>query len=296
MGKNFIYSKELMRSHNNIYAENISVDCTPAMESLPYMLLIYVAHHNGALRIYDALLNLREGDIYLVKANTPQTFYSTDKDYGMAVYCCAFDEGALPFKFEKLESEFPNLSSFLKGNQPFLCVRDTPVKDIRNIFVSMLDEYASDQPCDEYSIQSYLTLMVIKTMKIAAAVKGEKTKLNGNIIVGQVINYINYNIHKKITLKELADLQHITPEYLCRLFRKETGKKLKDFINTVRVEQIKDALEHTDRPLYLIYEDYEYTKKYIDTLFRKHTGCSMNQYKSKYNYKVNNPLYKKSFK
>lgn len=83
------------------------------------------------------------------------------------------------------------------------------------------------------------------------------------------------------------------PQYICTVFKNTTGLTFTQYINNLRVEKIRDSLEHTDRPIYIIMDDFDFSPQYFNRLFKKHTGYNLQEYKNKFNYKVNNPLYPK---
>lgn len=65
-----------------------------------------------------------------------------------------------------------------------------------------------------------------------------------------------------------------------------------EFANRMRAEKLKDELENVDRPLYLIYEDFDFSPQHLNHIFKDYTGYSMSEYKAKFNYKVDNPLFR----
>lgn len=52
-----------------------------------------------------------------------------------------------------------------------------------------------------------------------------------NLIVLKAIQYIEKNYKYKIALKKMAEELFITPNYLCELFKKHTGKNLSQYIS-----------------------------------------------------------------
>lgn len=55
--------------------------------------------------------------------------------------------------------------------------------------------------------------------------------------MGQILNYIDFHLAEPLSLKELAERFSINPSYLSRLFKKELGKTMTDYINEQRVEK-----------------------------------------------------------
>ena len=122
----------------------------------------------------------------------------------------------------------------------------------------------------------------------------DKNKADGfhsNVVINNVTNYINSKIYSKLSLNEVADKFGITPQHLCRLFKKHFNMTFTQFSNRQRVDKIRDELENIDRPIYQTYEEFDFTPQYLNSMFKKYTGYSISEYKAKFNYKAGNPLY-----
>lgn len=291
MEYNLAFDQELLKKNNNMFVIHASLDYSVLPCSAPYMMLAYAAHSEGGHFINNTHHHVREGDIFLIKPNVTNGFYSTIPGHYLTMYCCVFMPEILRYPLEWFEKDFPLLKSFLSGNQDYLRLTDTPSKDIRDFFIRLIDDFSYSRPCHEYSCQCLISLMTVNIFKIISADKEGGTKFNKNVVVGNAVNYVNQNIYKKISMSELAAQLHITPQHMCRIFKKHMGMTFTEFVNNLRVDRIKDELEHTDRPIYLIYESFDFSSRYIDKIFRESTGYSLQQYKKKFNYKVNNSLY-----
>ncbi len=98
--------------------------------------------------------------------------------------------------------------------------------------------------------------------------------------VAGAIEYIRQNLDRDISRGEIADAVFLNPEYLSRLFKKETGVSLNEFIITEKIEQAKSMLEGTDIPVSLIALKTGYANfSYFSQVFRRHTGCSPMEYR-----------------
>lgn len=291
MEYNLYFDMELLKRNNNIYVIHSSLDYAVLPRSAPYMMLAYGAHSEGGFFINNTHHSVHEGDIFLIKPNVLNSFYSTLPGHYLTMYCCVFMPEVLRYPLEWFENDFPLLKNFLSGKQDYIMITDTPSKDIRDFFIRLIDDFSFSRPCHEYTCECLISLMVINVFKIFSANKEGGTRFNNNVVVGDAINYINKNIYKKIPMNELAAQLHITQQHLCRVFKKHMNMTFTEFVNKLRVDRIKDELEHTDRPIYLIYESFDFSSRYIDKIFRENTGYSLQQYKKKFNYKVNNSLY-----
>lgn len=64
--------------------------------------------------------------------------------------------------------------------------------------------------------------------------------------VESVEEYIRHNIQKNITRKELADAVYLNPEYLSRLFKKEKGCTISEYITKEKMFLARSLLETTN--------------------------------------------------
>ena len=63
--------------------------------------------------------------------------------------------------------------------------------------------------------------------------------------VEKVISLMRENVHRRITLNELARAVHVTPEHLCRIFKAETGSPPAKYFKSLRLLKAKELLETT---------------------------------------------------
>ncbi|MBE5107908.1 helix-turn-helix domain-containing protein [Bacillus thuringiensis] len=97
------------------------------------------------------------------------------------------------------------------------------------------------------------------------------------------MNYISKNIYDGVSLNELANHVGITPTYLSKLFKKEVGISLSEYIQRERMEEAKKLLTLTTYPLsdictWLNFNDHSYFIK----VFKKVTNMTPRQYREKY--------------
>lgn len=87
--------------------------------------------------------------------------------------------------------------------------------------------------------------------------------------------YIRKNIQKNITRKELADAVYLNPEYLSRLFKKEKGCTLSEYITTEKMFLAKSLLETTNFSVSMIASKVGYGNfSHFAQCFKKEFGVS----------------------
>lgn len=100
-------------------------------------------------------------------------------------------------------------------------------------------------------------------------------------LIQRALLEIEKNYKEPITLNSTADKLGITPQYLSRLFMKETARSFIDYLTFYRMEKAKCLLQNTTMKINVVCNNVGYPDaKYFCTLFKKETGVTPNQYRS----------------
>ncbi|SHG92916.1 AraC-type DNA-binding protein [Anaerosphaera aminiphila DSM 21120] len=103
---------------------------------------------------------------------------------------------------------------------------------------------------------------------------------NDHLIIKNALDIINVTFNKKITLTEIADKLHISKNYLCCLFKKETGYRFCEYINILRVNRAKLLIIQSRKNFdYIAYDCGFSSQSHFSTTFKKYTGTTPNQFK-----------------
>ena len=119
----------------------------------------------------------------------------------------------------------------------------------------------------------------VQKKKINESMDGD-TYTGSSSPVASAIDYIRRNLDRDISRSEIAEAIFLNPEYLSRLFKKETGVALNEFIVREKIEQAKSMLKGTGIPVSLIALKMGYTNfSYFSQVFKRHTGLSPLEYR-----------------
>jgi len=66
--------------------------------------------------------------------------------------------------------------------------------------------------------------------------------INSNSVVYRILNDINSNLYKQISLDELCEKHYISKSQLCRVFKKATGSTVWDYITSKRLLSAREML------------------------------------------------------
>lgn len=101
--------------------------------------------------------------------------------------------------------------------------------------------------------------------------------------VRKCIDYIYENLHKNLTIKDIAELFGLNPSYLSKLFLKETGTTIKDFVINAKITTAENMLKYSD----FSYLDISLALGFSSqsafiSVFKKVTGITPKKYKEEY--------------
>jgi YesN/AraC family two-component response regulator len=97
-----------------------------------------------------------------------------------------------------------------------------------------------------------------------------------------VLKYIDYNLDKNITLKDMAKQAHLNPTYFSNLFAKLMKQRPIQYLNRKRIEKAQLLLCHTHFKLKTIALQVGIQDpNYFSRLFKKYIGTSPGEYRKR---------------
>jgi YesN/AraC family two-component response regulator len=98
--------------------------------------------------------------------------------------------------------------------------------------------------------------------------------------VERVKRFAERNVHKRVTLEEAAAAVGVSPKYLSRIFKEETGVGFSDYRVEVKIALAREMLKDTGFNINQISEKlgYENVESFIRA-FRKGEGCTPTEFR-----------------
>lgn len=218
-----------------------------------YILIAYIAYGQGIVKIENREIEVREKDF-------------------------------LRGEWEKYADEFVKLERFFKPDgKTYIMVRDNDMNEIRNYIVRITNEYYEDALARNSALLGNMLAMLPIIFRRYNV--NEEQLFSKNTLVDQTIRQIRNTIYQNPKPSEIAAHRFVTVDHLGRVFKQETGMTVTQYINNMRVEITKDILENTDRPIEHIPIVFNIKLKYLQQIFKRYTGMSMREYRSKYHYR-----------
>jgi two-component system, response regulator YesN len=103
-----------------------------------------------------------------------------------------------------------------------------------------------------------------------------------NALLARVIDYIEKNYEKNITLESAAELVQISPFYLSKLFKQEKNENFIDYVTEIRIKKAKELLSDPMNSVKSVCFQIGYNDpNYFTRVFKKICGVAPTEYKNK---------------
>ncbi len=150
-----------------------------------------------------------------------------------------------------------------------------------NLLLHLVEKYTDRQTAILAS--KYFAIDIDRESQSAFAMFQGQKNHNDNAIK-QTQNFIENNIHEKITIDELADMISLGRRTFERRFKVATNNSVLEYINRVKIETAKRSFETSRKNINEVMYDVGYTDtKAFRTIFKKITGLTPVEYRNKYN-------------
>ncbi|HFZ8996047.1 TPA: AraC family transcriptional regulator [Citrobacter freundii] len=237
--------------------------------------LIYVKKGIARLIIDSSLYVAHEGDIVVIERGRLHAVAS-DSHSPATTYTCAL----YGFCFKGWEEN--------QLLQPQSCPVVTVgqgkevIKSIFNELSVMLPQGGGTMASAIYDAYAYaLTILFYENFK--NAYRSEQGHIKKDVLIKDILVYLNNNYHEKITLEQLSKKFRASVSYICHEFTKEYHISPINYVIQRRMTEAKFALTNTDASLAKIswrvgYENVDHFAK----LFLRHVGCSPSDYRRQF--------------
>lgn len=241
-----------------------------------YPELAYVLSGQGRYRINGEIYPIREGDLLILNPGTMHQALAGDGDQPATEFFIGFSD----VQFHALE---PNCVPLPEGRM-ILHTSGELKQRLFRICSSMDAEKSAMREGRYFMLKAYLmqilVLILRETVQPVARREGQSFEsVNRQYVVEQIVSYFEDHYSEKISLDSIAGNMYLSPFYISRIFKSETGDTPIHHLIKIRLEKAREILE-SDRSLSVQqvaaavgYEDaYHFSK-----LFKKHYGLSPSQ-------------------
>jgi AraC family L-rhamnose operon transcriptional activator RhaR len=246
-----------------------------------FLEISYVSEGSGTHHIGDVALTVSQGDIFLIPIGVSHVYRpsSASTNSSLVVYNCVVSKEAL----EQLMRAFPGseISRLCLEHKKWKQYQDKNVECYR-IFQKLHSEFNMDR----HGKETALYLAVIELILYLYRAETEPVS-SGQLVsknMDSILHFLSNNLNTSISQDQMARKFGIGERQFHRLFTKQTGMTLKDYIQTLRVQEACRLLQISNRKINDIatavgYQDIPFFNK----LFKRKTGMSPRDYRNKNN-------------
>lgn len=253
--------------------------------------LVLILKGHGKRFVADSIENFREGDLVLIKGNTPHfwmsdnSFYQNDPTLKCESIYIQFLDSVFPENYRET-ANFRNIVHALKLAERGISIIG---KDQKNIVDQILQLYQSKG-------LSSITILYEILENIGKLIEyqflGTKRYANSYLtyeskIISSVHQFLVRNFKRKILLDEIAAVANYSPAAFCRHFKSVTNKSVFEYLNDIRIDYACKLLINRELSITQIaYESGFNSISHFNRQFRKITDGSPREYRKQFEHGV----------
>ncbi|GAA4279166.1 AraC family transcriptional regulator [Aquimarina mytili] len=250
-----------------------------------YFAFLLIEKGAGYYTIDDNWFPLKEKSFYFTNPGHTKSF-AIDKKWQGHITTFTLDF-LKPYVAKPVAEEF---SFLLKESIPVMYLPNDFFQELKNIFEILLLDYNRTSAYKKEILASQLITILYKTKALLRTHKAKVELKNRPAEIVQEFNSL-LNTHfldilnKKETyiwnVQKFADKLHIHPNYFSSIIKNETGKTVKQWINTKIISEAKASLHKST----LSITEIAYSLGFLDInsfsrFFKKETGVSPSQFRN----------------
>ncbi len=225
------------------------------------------------------------GDILIVKPGTAHDMVANE---GKELYVCnclitstLLHQTLADISSTLREHNFTLYEKMMNNREFYALLHPVDSNCIKNMFWTIVHEY------NHYSVLSMdLIHLTLQTLLLSLMRTYEYStnriisSITNNSDIDDIITYLQINYRSEITLAMLSQRFHLSREYLCRYFKRVTGKTILTFLSEIRITHAKSLLLTTQYPIADIGAvcGFQAPGNFYK-VFKKHTGLSPQEFR-----------------
>lgn len=246
-----------------------------------HMELGFILAGSGKYHIDGTMYSVTEGDLLLLNPGTKHESVVTETETPMIEFFVAFCD----FQFRDLPKNFIPLPN----DEVIMHTKGELRQRLYKICMSIAAENSVCQEGRYFMLKSYLVQMLLlivreQTTPVQISSGYSFDSVNKKYVVEQIVSYFENHYSEKISLDRIAENMYLSPFYISKIFKSETGDAPIHHLISIRLEKAKQLLENgytnsiQEVAAAVGYEDaYHFSK-----LFKKHYGVSPSKMKQKH--------------
>lgn len=282
-----------MLKEKNYYKEDLPVNVTTAnIEEYPIHFhedfeVVYVLEGSIKLKNGYYTYTLKQGDIFILNPKEIHSFYNIGEpnmvmmlQMDLAYFSKYYDNLKNSFFITDMKDADDESLEILRSNLSHIMLY---ILEKGYSYEHKVIETTHNLMANLYSNFQYFAMEDGKFVNEAKN-KGNKI-LAGRL--NRITDYMYDNYTKRLTLGEIAELEHLSIYYLSHIIKEATGLSFQELLSFIRVEESEKLLLGTNKKIGAISEECGFSAvRYYIKYFIKWFGMHPSEYREKYTGKV----------
>lgn len=230
-------------------------------------------------RIDDEYYDIKAGDMIICNANVYHQNIPIEGEDASVEFCTGFTD----YHFKNM----PENTIVLGRKEKVIHLSSSAKREVSRLCYDMLAENEDNQIGKYFMLKAQLIQMIMLIMREIIETPQVTQKsynfetYSKSYAVKRIINYLMENYEHKISLDQIAHNMYLSPVYISKIFKEETGESPINYLIKIRLEKAKEILEETQEgsiksiATQIGYDDvYHFSK-----LFKKYYGISPQNYR-----------------
>ncbi|NLP16988.1 MAG: AraC family transcriptional regulator, partial [Clostridiales bacterium] len=209
-----------------------------------YTELAFILSGKGKYLVDGVEYDVESGDLVICNPGVMHTHIVTNPEEPTIEFIAGFNN----FHFKNMA---PNSIETRDGS----CILHTTAELKQNLMMHCYDMIAEKESCNVgkyFMFKAHLMQMLLLIMReIVSPEDYEQSQCsfesyNKSYAVKQIIDYLNKNYNKKISLEQIAHNMYLSPVYISKIFKEETGESPINYLIKIRLERARDILIKSD--------------------------------------------------
>lgn len=203
--------------------------------------LTWILKGEGTLVVDNNMYPFKPNEIYYIGANLPHVFKSDpiyfsqkSKKTVEAITIHINPNGKLAGLFDL--AEMKQIQVFLQKHNNGFMIPSDHITDVAHKMQMVSKTKGVDQVIAFLEIlKKFITIPKLKELTSASTI--ENLSENVGVRLSEIYHFILANYENNITLEDVAQQAHMTPQAFCRYFKKRTHHTFVSFLNEVRINE-----------------------------------------------------------
>ena len=185
---------------------------------------------------------------------------------------------------QKVDAELFSLFMLQSRMRPYLLMQSTPsYQEVKEILLRADTEMQSKEPCYQLMLHGQTGRLMAVLLRQYASDKSDDDKLLYHNLsrMKKALLYMEEHLSEKVTLAQLGEIVHLSPDYFSHLLDVSTGKTAKQYLHALRMNFAMRLLVTTKMSVDDVAERVGYKgSNFFSALFQRTIGMTPTDYRT----------------